>query len=126
MEKKQVQNWTWNPLKWKEYFSTGAQHRSWLGHGVGTAVVGLVGALVGWYWIAPLVGFTLAASLMAIYYILIREPADVIDHIEQGHDDVSYAHDHGPIHFKTDRWGDSVGPACVAGTAWLCLLLSLL
>ena len=121
-----MKKFSWNPLTWKTYFSTEAQTRSWIGHGVATILVGLVGGLVAWIWISPLLGYVIFTTLTALYYIRIREPLDLLMHMREGHEDVSYEGDAGPIHYKIDRVGDSVAPGAVAGSAWIAFLLSLL
>lgn len=121
-----MKNWSWNPLTWVRYFSTHKQSRSWIGHGISTAVAGLVCSFVGLIWSIPMIlGYTIGTVLMGSYYIFVREPLDLVMHMRENHDDVSFAGDEGPLHFEMDRVADSVGPGCVAGSAVIAFLLSL-
>lgn len=94
---------------------------TWYGHGLVTVLVAWtagmgVRLLDAWWWpISPLLTASVAATLTAAYYVLVREPADKAAKKKAGtwHDDMG----HG-ITGMVDGFGDSMLPVAVAVAFW--------
>lgn len=93
------------------------QTTTWITHAIATAFVPFVLGIV----FQSLLLSTLVATILAGYFVFVREPADEAKHRAIGNYDVPDAQGITP---RIDQWGDVLGPISVAVTYWLALLLT--
>ena len=94
---------------------------SWLGHMLLTLAAGHALGFASILWSGfTMLWFSIGSTTMAAYYVLIREPQDRLMH-KHVHKDWKTVQ--GGVDPKRDQWGDSLGPAAVALTAWSQVLM---